>query len=549
MKNHKQSGLKSLVLYTTPIYLLAVCVLAIVVNATNIFDDEVISLEGDMPRYLMNGAYLLDALRDLPLRDFFEYSTAYYAQYPALSLGHHPPLTSASEVPLYAIFGISVFSGKLTILCFMLLGSIMWYRLIQSLYGEHIAFLSTLLFITTPFIVEHSRVVMSEIPALALLITASYFFQQYLIGEKRKHLILFAISFALSVYAKQTAIILGLAFAWSFLSTKGIQKVFTPDILWSGVAFGIAMIPITVMTLGFSPSNIYQVTSSPMEHVLEQDALFRYAKIVWSHHLTPPVLIFSLVGMTLGLWKRDRRCYFFLTWIIVFYVVMTYLGTGMARFTIFWIPAFCLFPASLATIFPSRSWKMGMATIVLLISGGQAVMAYDLESSFARGYKEAAQYVVDNKKGTAVLYNAHIDTGYFIFYIRALDADRKMIVLLAEKLLVTSFLNGVIDDRIQSKDGIYKVLKDYGVCQVVLEDKPSKSRSIEWLREEVNTDRFFLKKTIPILTNDKRLHGVALKIYEYKSCGPPNPEATLEMDLPLIKRSIKVRYDNLVRGP
>jgi hypothetical protein len=389
---------------------------------------------------------------------------------------------------------------------------------------------------------------MSEMPALALMITASYYFQQYLTGEKRKHLILFVASFALSVYAKQTAIILGLAFAWEFVATKGFRKLFTQDILWAGMAFSMAMIPIGAMTLGLSPSNIRRVTSAPMEEILKPNLLFRYAKVVWTHHLTPPVLFFSLVGIALGLWKRDRRCYFFLAWILVFYVVLTYAGTGRPRFTMFWIPAFCLFAASLVNFFPSRYWKIGMATALLCISGGQAVIAYNLESTFARGYKEAAQYVVDNKKGAAVLYSAHVDTGYFIFQTRALDSDRKMIVLLAEKLLATSFLGRLLEDRTQDIDGIYNILKDFGVCHVVLEDKPSKSRSIEWLRKEVQKDQFLLKKTIPILTNDKRLQGVNLKIYEYKSCGPSNPAATLEMNLPLIGRSIKVKFDKLVKG-
>jgi hypothetical protein len=124
-----------------------------------------------------------------------------------------------------------------------------------------------------------------------------------------------------------------------------------------------------------------------------------------------------------------------------------------------------------------------------------------------------------------------------------------MIVLLAEKILATSFLGILREDRIQDKVGIYKVLKNFGVCHVVLEDKPARARSVEWLREEVQNDQVFvLKKTIPIRSNDKRLQGVSLKIYEYKSCGPPSPDATIEMNLPLIKRSIKVRFDKLVKG-
>jgi hypothetical protein len=183
-----------------------------------------------------------------------------------------------------------------------------------------------------------------------------------------------------------------------------------------------------------------------------------------------------------------------------------------------------------------------------LIAGGQAVIAYNLEPTFARGYQEAAKYVVDNKKGTAVLYSANVDSGYFIFHTRSLDSDGEMIVLAADKVLATSFLKWIIDDRIKDKNDIYKVLNDFGVCHVVLEDKQFRAKSLEWLREEVQKDQFVLKKSIPILSKDPRLQGISLKIYEYKSCGPPNPDAVLDMNLPLINRSIKVRFDELVKG-
>ena len=50
-----------------------------------------ISLNGDMPRYLMNGVYVLDLVRDRPfssLDTLIEYTELYYGRYPALSLGH-----------------------------------------------------------------------------------------------------------------------------------------------------------------------------------------------------------------------------------------------------------------------------------------------------------------------------------------------------------------------------------------------------------------------------------------------------------------------------
>ena len=531
------------------IYLVIVCLVVIGICGKNIFDDEVFALNGDEARYLMNGVYLLDVLRDVPIGNFIEYSMAYYSRYPALSIGHHPPLTSMFEIPFFAIFGISVFSGKLTILCIVLVGCIMWFRLIRDRYDEHIAFLSTLLFITTPFIVKYSIIVMSEMPALALMIAAAYYFQQYLAAEKRQHLILFLVSFAMSVYAKQLAVILGLAFAWEFVARKGFRKIFEQDVLWSGVVFFIAMLPIGAMSFGLSPANIVQVSSVPMDYIVKSENLFQHARMVWLHHLTSPVVWLSVAGIVIGLWRRDQRCYFFLAWILAFYGVLTYTGIGQVRFGIFWIPAFCLFAANFVNVFSSRYWRIGITTVILVISGSQAIMAYNVESTFARGYQEAAQYVVQNKKGASVLYSAHVDTGYFIFNTRALDSNREMIVLLADKVLATTNLTRFVEERIQNKDDIYTLLKDFGVCHVVLEDKPSESHAIEWLRKEVKKEeRFTLKKNIPIHSNHKRLQNVSLKIYEYKSCGPSNPNAVLDMNLPLINRSIKIRFDKLEKG-
>ena len=555
MNKNNLNILKNFARFIAPIYILIICILSLILGGKNITDEEMAPLNGDMPRYLMNGAYLVDLFREFPIEKFFEFSGNYYAQYPALSLGHHPPLTSISEVPFFLLFGISVFSGKLTILFFALSGFIFWFMLIQRRFDGHIAFISTMLIISTPFIVSYSRMVMSEIPALALLIISAYYFQQYLLeDEKRKYLIAFLASFILSIYAKQTTIILGLAFAWEFLGTKGFRKIFTKDILWSGVIFCIAMIPIGALSLKVSPSNVQHFSSAPIEYILGSKNFLSLVNILWIHHFTPPVLFLSVLGIALSFWKRDSRYWFFLIWILSFCFLMIFTGARSPRYSIYWIPAFCFFAASLIGFCRSRLGKIGMATIVLFIASSQVVMSYYMETRFARGYKEAAQYVVDNKKGTAVLYSAQVDTGYFIFQTRALDIDRKMVVLLADKLLATSYLGWIFEERIKKKDGIYKILKDYGVCHVVLEDKTFKSRSLELLRGELQREQFILKKTIPIKTHspaqggDDRLRGVDIKIYEYKSCGPPNPEATLDMNLPLINRSIKTRFEDLLEG-
>ena len=62
---------------------------------------------------------------------------------------------------------------------------------------------------------------------------------------------------------------------------------------------------------------------------------------------------------------------------------------------------------------------------------------------------------------------------------------------------------------------------------------PIEIKPLELLREEVQKNQLFILKKTPFLfaqQDDKRLQGVTLKIYEYKSCGPPNPDASLRYE-------------------
>ena len=45
----------------------------------------------DADRIMMDGVFIHDFLKDLPLTHIYQYTTEYYAQYPALSIGYRPP--------------------------------------------------------------------------------------------------------------------------------------------------------------------------------------------------------------------------------------------------------------------------------------------------------------------------------------------------------------------------------------------------------------------------------------------------------------------------
>ncbi len=527
------------------IYIVLLCVVILLLSTKGIMDEGTVSLQGDMPRYLMNGVYFYDFFRDLPLAHPLKYTYEYFARYPALSLGHHPILLSIAEAPFFAVFGISVFSGRLTIIFFMLLAGIAWFLLVKTIYTEEIAFFSSLLFITTPFVVQFSRSVMSEIPGLACIIIMAYFFYGYVHTDKAKYLYGFAIMLFFSILARYQAIFMVPVFLAYFLIVRGVREFFTPKKLLTVLLLVIFLCPLFFIMLKYSHTNVSWLLGKSLASRVEWSNLSFHLYALWKSQLTAPVFILSVFSLVVSLYRRDRRALLFLVWIVGYYLQITCVGAKGARYSIAWIPPFCLLAAATVDCFPSRAWKIPLSVLLAMVAGYQFSMAFQLQPDYAAGYERAAKYVVAHPKGETMLFSPNVDSGYFAFFTRKHDPRREKVVLRADKLLITSFLWWVAEERITSREQIYPILQKFGVGYVIIEDLKYPSPPMEWLREEVKTDRFILRQSIPIHSNNARLRDVAIHIYEYKEYTPPQRNAVLRMNIPLLGNSIEVTLDEL----
>ena len=514
-------------------------------STKGITHEGTVSLHGDPPRHMMNGVFFYDLIRDFPLTNPIEYTLQYFARYPALSLGHHPLFLGVAEVPSYAIFGISVFSARLTIVLFMVLAGIMWFLLIRMIYDEDVAFLSSLLFITTPFVVKYSQVVMTEIPTLALIIVTTYFFYKYCELHKKRYAFAFIITFILSVFSKPLAIFILPVFLFYFIMTKDIRTIFTKKGLIFCIIITLLLVPLIIITLKYSQMTVVWINRMIFSDI-ELNRFYDSIILIWRNLLTLPILVFSLFSICLSIYLRDKRVLIFVLWIICFWLLITFLGVKKARYSIYWIPPFCLFAATAINIFRYRLWKIMLSLILTVVIGYQFVVAYHKEPTFADGYEQAAKYVVDNPKGESVLFMSKVDTGYFVFFVRKHDPHKNMIVLRADKLLVTSDMSYIVEDRITTRDEIYEILEDFGTGYVVIEESEFESSPLKWLKEEVKSHRFILRKRIPICSTNYRLQDVALAIYEYKGYTPSKQGKILHMNIPLMNDSITVKFDDLL---
>ena len=99
-------------------------------------------LSGDMARYVMNGVFVYDLIADggvTSYGDLVSYAERYYAKYPALSLGHHPPLPYLSAVPFFWIFGVSLFAVRFAALFWFVLAVCGVYALTRRFFGWQVA--------------------------------------------------------------------------------------------------------------------------------------------------------------------------------------------------------------------------------------------------------------------------------------------------------------------------------------------------------------------------------------------------------------------------
>ena len=163
----------------------------------------------DMPRYLMNGVFLRDVIAAGPPHSvdaFINFAADYYARYPALSLGHHPPLLPALLVPAYATLGISIFTARLLIVILFVAGVLALYGLGKELYDDTVGAWAALLLASSPPVIIYAQQVMSEVPMLSLMLIAGWQLAVFTRTGQARHYAGFAAAAALSLYARQFAV-------------------------------------------------------------------------------------------------------------------------------------------------------------------------------------------------------------------------------------------------------------------------------------------------------------------------------------------------------
>jgi hypothetical protein len=259
-------------------------------------------------------------------------------------------------------------------------------------------------------------------------------------------------------------------------------------------------------------------------------------------HFLMPVLALAVFGALWAGWKRDRSTLFFAAFIISVLVFFTYILGKNHRYTVFWIPPIGLFAAIPIYYFRDKKWvRAGFGFLVLGMAVLQVSVISDREPHYARGYKEAAQFVLDHSESPTVFFDGY-NNGYFTYFMRSQDSDAAMYVLRGDKLLSSSSIasNRWLEVHVNSYAEMEKILQNYGVQLIVVEknDYSGGIKVHQDFRAFLQSDDFRLVKEIVVETNRTPLLGQSLQIFEYLKRQPLTSDY-LELKLPVVGQTIR----------
>jgi len=482
----------------------------------------------DESRHAMDGVFFLDLARDMPWQAPYQYALQYFAQYPALALNCYPPLFAMVEALFFAAFGISEFTARLSILGFALIGAVAWYAWTRPVWGRWVAALSLLLFFLTPGVLHWTRSVMLEVPAVAMIVLSVLAFDRYLQRPLLTKAVYAGVLLACTLLIKQsTVFILPALLAYAILSGRA-ALLWRREAALAYVIVGLAVAVLAVHALKFGAMGLGATVGGLHEAGHGAPQMFSLAR--WTLYFRtlwevggPLLSVLTVIGaIQLILARTNPQDWLIVSWLVTWYLMATLLfgvPGNAERYTMYALPAISLLacrPLYALTI-ESKAIRIAAFGLVAALVVWNIWKSLGEEHRYVAGYAQAAEYVVGQEDPGLILFAGKHD-GNFIFNVRALDPDKRHIVLRADKMLVSMSVHkyfGTVS-HVKSEEDVLGLIDRYGIGLVVIE-----SRDIVGLPEFGLLSRtlagpsFRLQHEFPVRTNLPEFSNLSLKVYRY----------------------------------
>lgn len=512
----------------------------------------------DADRIALDGAFLKDFIFDLPgsLTQPFQYTVNYYAKYPGLSVGYRPIFFQSIEALFYMAIGTSYVTSKITVLCFLFTGMFFWLKLVKETHDFRYAVFSLLLWITNPMVYCYSQQSMLEIPTLSMIIISTYFVYRYYNDSELsfKNAVIMSICVGLTLWTNQKSAFILLVICGYPIFTGRWNILISKQNIVSYFIISLFIVPLAFMTLWLGEQNLSQSVGLDRGFSLLKE-ITENLVFLYKNHFSIVVILLIMTGVTGILIKKKKNCLFYFTVILSVYLFFTYIKHDIPRYSMYWIPFFCLVAAEglfFIIKIPRIPENISKKLIYVIIFGTISYQLSLLPNVFvgtASGYEEAAKFTIKNSESPVIWFDGYAN-GQFIFFVNIHDKKKEMVVLRGDKLISSSSISytNKLEIHLHNEDEILKKLSAMGVQFIVVESINVSGLEIYTRFREMlkNESIFKLIKTIDVKSNNKTLENMKLLVYKKLDWAALDPEQELILRLPVVGQTLKLRMSRVL---
>jgi len=475
----------------------------------------------DASRHALNGAFVLDFLREAPVRHPVDFAYDYYRQWPALTILFYPPLFYLVLAAAYSVFGVSEASALLVELGFLLLLAWGAFRLSRHWLDSLPALAVALLLLGAPQLAFWGQQIMLDVPAYAFLVWAGEFLVRYLNNRSKAGLFAAVLCAVAAIYTKYNAVFFALVIAICVIFVHGWRAVRDGTVLRAAALGCGLLLPMVVIFFTFAGYNLEQAAAIPSGAARwSVDALTYYARTISAVLSSPTVALACLYVLALPLVPVLRLArtdaVFLFAWVLVGYVFYSVIAVKEPRHILF-----ITYPFALAAILVLdrllAGWRLRSAVIVTFAAGVLAQTLVTCTVPFVTGVRQAAQVVARiAPPETNVGFWGALD-GTFIYAMRAYAERSDLGVVRIDKLLFSDlgvyfehgFTQNVMKPE-QMSDMLAKLHIQYVVMQTGFHNDVA---AVKMLEAALSSNRFSEVERIPMYANYRNAVIAELIIY------------------------------------
>jgi 4-amino-4-deoxy-L-arabinose transferase-like glycosyltransferase len=484
----------------------------------------------DAPRHALNGAFVQDLLREMPVDSPREWAVDYYYRYPALTILFYPPLFPLLVAAVFAVVGVSPWAAQLTVSMLLAAAGLGAYALARRWLDRGAATGAALLFMGMPEVGLWGRQVMLELPAYAFLIWSVWALLRYFDRRRPGWWYGGLLLFGMAMYTKQSVMFVAPALLAAGLVACGSRSLLRDRHVWIGsLIFVLGILPLAYMTIEFGGTNLQSVAGV-------QDAeTQRWSLGNWLFYprLLPaqmgwPLSLLAVAGLfsaaSARRWRLPRiEAALMFTWVGVGYLFFSVISLKEQRLDIFVLLPLVLMAAHLVASAAPRRAQLVLPAVGAVLLASTAVFH---QVPFISGYERAADLIASRAESNSVVMFSGLRDGSFIFNLRSHEERGDLSVVRADKLLLrVAVRRGLGVEQQQVEEAQFaEQLNRLGIRYVVADpDFWNDLENMQMLTRVLESDQFEQIASIPVSSNVSYAED---EIRVYRNLGPvaANPE-------------------------